>query len=372
MTITRRTLLSLLPGALLLPGEVLAAPTFMHTLWIGTGTDHPGSKGIYAAQWDEATGHIGTPVLAAEVVSPTFLARNPKGTALYALSEMDPGKVTAYRTQTPASLTKLNEQPSLGAGPAHVSVHPSGRSVFVANYGGGSITSYAVEHDGSLSAPVSHFVYSEPGKQSHAHCVTPSPDDKWLVANDLGLNRLLVYRVNGATGELVPNQQPSLQMHAGAGPRHFVFHPNGRWAYSVNESDSTADSFAWNSTHGTLQQTGTVSTLPPDWPKNTAFPSEILVSPDGRFVYVGNRRNETIAMLTVNPANGTLSLQQLQPHGGISARHVTLSPTSRWLLVANQDSGNIVVMARDPQTGKLSSPSQTLALASPQCLVFSA
>ena len=380
---SRRTLLRTLPLAIAWSRCLPAAPARGKTLYIGTATvgtetgKASQSKGIYATQWSSATGEIGALDLAAELASPTFLALDPKAPYLYALSEIPNGKVTAYGIpQGGGALHLINEQPSVGDGPAHIAVNHDGRSAFVANYGGGSITSYRIGRTGELSAPVSHLQYaaadSSPEHQkSHAHAVTPSPDGRWLIVNDLGLDRVLVYHLNPATAELTPNDPPFWSARRKSGPRHFAFHPNGRWAYSVNELDSTVDLLYWDTRRGTLTPHGDfVSTLPADFPKDTAFCSEVLVSPDGRFVYVGNRRNETIAVLKVDAKDGTLKLIQLAPHGGKTARHVTLDPSGRWLLVAQQDSNGIAVLSRDVATGKLSEPAHTYPIDSPQCLVF--
>ena len=380
--LSRRALLRSMPVALASSSTLFAAPVESKRLFVGTGTASGSSskdsksKGIYVAQWNSATGEVGALTLAAELDNPTFLALSPAGRYLYALSEIDEGKVTAFRVASDGALSRINESTADGKGPAHVSVNHDGRSVFVANYMGGSITSYRVGSGGELSAPVSHFQYSATDsspehKVSHAHAVTPSPDGRWLVVNDLGLDRVLVYHLNPATAELTANDPPFWSARRKSGPRHFAFHPNGRWAYSVNELDSTVDLLYWDAKRGTLTPHGDfVSTLPAGFPRDTAFCSEVLVSRDGRFVYVGNRRNETIAVLTVNAKDGTLVLSQLAPHEGKTARHVTLDPTGRWLLVADQDSNGIVVMARDAGTGKLSEPVHTYAIDSPQCLVF--
>lgn len=378
--LSRRTLLYSLPIAAASARTLFAAAPASGTIYVGTGTGKgSNSKGIYFASWDSATGEIGKLELAAELASPTFLAINPKAPHLYAISESKAATVTAF--DIPAGggkLTSIDDRSAMGGGPAHVSVNHDGRSVFVANYGGGSITSFRVEKNGGLSPAVSHFQYtavdSTPEHAApHAHCVTPSPDGRWLIVNDLGSDRILVYRLNPATGELTPNDPPFWQARNKSGPRHFAFHPNGRWAYNVNELDSTVDLLYWDAKRGSLTpHSNFISTLPADFPKDTAFCSEILVSPDGRFVYVGNRRNETVAVLDVDPKDGTVTLAQLAPHGGKSARHVTLDPTGRWLLVANQDSNGIVVMRRDVKTGKLSDPVHTYAIDSPQCLVFPA
>lgn len=380
--LNRRLLLKSLPAAALLPRTIAAYAATPHfRLLIGTGTADPStSKGIYLADWNSKTGEISASTLAATLESPTWLAIDPRSPRLYALSEIKAGKVTAFdlHAGAPAAtlLQKINEQSSEGEGPAHVSVNVDGRSAFVSNYGSGSLTSYKVEKSGALSAPVSHIQYtpvdSDPAHaKPHAHEATPSPDGRFLLVNDLGSDRILVYKIDAGSGKLTPNSPPFWQGRFKSGPRHLVFHPNGKWVYNVNELDSTVDLLYWNNIRGILNtHGGPVSTLPAGFPKDTAFCSEILTSPDGRFVYVGNRRNETIATLDVNPNSGELNLSQLAPHGGKTARHVTLDPTGRFLLVALQDSNGIAVLKRDERTGQLSDPIQTFAIDSPQCLVF--
>ncbi len=381
--LNRRHLLRSLSAAALLPRSLAtraAAPPRVRLL-IGTGTAAPSSsKGIYLADWDPKTGQIGAPTLAAPLESPTWLALAPHASRLYALSEIKAGEVTAFdlRPGAPAEslLHLLNEQSAEGEGPAHLAVNVDGRSAFVANYGSGSITSYKLEKSGALSAPVSHIQYTPVDAnpvhaKPHAHQVTPSPDGRFLLVNDLGSDRILIYKIDSGSGKLTPNSPAFWQGRFKSGPRHLTFHPNGKWVYNVNELDSTVDLLYWNNIRGTLTSHGEpVSTLPVGFPKDTAFCSEILTSPDGRFVYVGNRRNETVARLDVNPSSGELLLSQLAPHGGKTARHVTLDPSGRFLLVALQDSNGIAVLSRNDRSGELSDPLHTYAIDSPQCLVF--
>ena len=378
--LNRRQVFKFLPAAALLPRTIAAhaaAPRIR--LLIGTGTESPSaSKGIYVADWNLKTGELGAPTLLAALESPTWLALSPRAPRLYALSEIKAGKVTAFdlHLDTSVTLQKLNEQSSEGEGPAHVAVNVDGRSAFVANYGSGSITSYKIEKSGALSTPVTHIQYTpvdaDPAHiKPHAHEATPSPDGRFLLVNDLGSDRILVYKIDAGSGKLTPNSTPFWQGRFKSGPRHLTFHPNGKWVYNVNELDSTVDLLYWNNIRGTLTtHGGPISTLPVGYPAGTAFCSEILTSPDGRFVYAGNRRNETIAKLDVNPDSGALILSQLAPHGGKTARHVTLDPSGHFLLVALQDSNSIAVLARNPSTGGLSDPIHTYPIDSPQCLVF--
>ena len=334
--LTRRRILKSLPAAALLPRAIAAhaaAPRIR--LLIGTGTESPStSKGIHVADWNPKTGEIGTPALATTLESPTWLALSPRAPRLYALSEIKAGKVTAFDLHsgapTESLLQKLNEQSSEGEGPAHVAVNVDGRSAFVSNYGSGSLTSYKLEKTGALSAPVTHIQYTPVDAnpihaKPHAHEATPSPDGRFLLVNDLGSDRILVYKIDAGSGKLTPNSTPFWQGRRKSGPRHLTFHPNGKWVYNVNELDSTVDLLLWNNIRGTLTTHGDpVSTLPVGFPKNTAFCSEILASPDGRFIYVGNRRNETIAKLDINPDSGALILSQLAP---TAAKRPATSPS---------------------------------------------
>lgn len=378
--LNRRRLVKTLHAAAFLPRAIAAHAATPHVrLLIGTGTASPStSKGIYLADWNLKTGELGPRTLVAELESPTWLALSPRAPRLYALSEINAGRVTAFDLRRDSSLTlqKINAQTAEGEGPAHLSVNTDGRSAFVANYGSGSITAYKIGKSGALSAPVSHVQYTPVDAdpvhaRPHAHQATPSPDGRFLLVNDLGSDRILVYRIDAGSGKLTPNSPAFWQARLKSGPRHLVFHPNGRWVYNVNELDSTVDLLYWNSIRGSLTTHGVpVSTLPAGYPAGTAFCSEILTSPDGRFVYAGNRRNETIAALDVNPGSGELLLSQLAPHGGKTARHVTLDPSGGFLLVALQDSNGIAVLARDQRTGQLSDPLHTYPVDSPQCLVF--
>ena len=259
--LNRRRLLKNLPVAALLPRAVAAhAATPRIRLLVGTGTNSPStSKGIYFADWSSKTGEIGTLTLAAELESPTWLALSPRAPRLYALSEIKAGKVTAFdlHLDTALTLQAINDQTSEGEGPAHVSINSDGRSAFVANYGSGSITSYKVETSGALSPPVSHFQYAPVDAdpihaKPHAHEATPSPDGRFLLVNDLGSDRILVYKIDTGSGKLKPNSPPFWQGRLKSGPRHLVFHPNGKWVYNVNEQDSTVELIYWNTSRGSL------------------------------------------------------------------------------------------------------------------------
>lgn len=339
------------------------------------GTTGKVSKGIYSAPWNAATGELGPMTLAAALPAPSFLAIRRAGTHtfVYAVSEGEGvnAKVTAFRydpSQT-TPLEKINEQSSEGDGPTHLSVSSDGTVLALANYGGGSVTSFHLAADGSLSAPVSHFQYSGHGpnasrqQHSHAHSAQFSPDGRFLLVNDLGLDRINVYKVSSATGEIVANDPPFWVARPGTGPRHIAFHPNGQWLYSVNELDSTIDILRWNAREGSVQPNGFVSTLPADFPPGKAFAGEVLISGDGRNLYVGNRiAAETIAVFAIKGRGDSLRLSQLASNGGKLTRHLALDPSGRWMLVSNQGSGALVVLERDRATGHLSEPRHSYTL----------
>ena len=355
------------------PKMQASAPASATHVLLGTGGKV--SRGIYSAPWNVATGELGPITLAAELPVPNFMAIRRAGarTFVYAVSEGEGAnaKVTAfaYEPGQGSLLRKINDQSSEGDGPTHVSVSPDGHVLALANYAGGSVTSYRLGADGSVSAPVSHEQYSGHGpdasrqQQPHAHSAAFSPDGRFLLVNDLGLDRINVYKVNASSGAIVRNDPPFWSARPGSGPRHIAFHPNGQWLYSVNELDSTVDILGWNAQGGRIEAKGHVSTLPPDFPPKKAFAGEILLSKDGRHLYVGNRiAAETIALFDVADKGSSLHLTQLASNGGKLTRHIALDPTGRWMLVSNQGSGAVVVLERDPATGRLSEPRHTYAL----------
>jgi 6-phosphogluconolactonase len=372
---TRRSILRTLSVAVFVPRNLWASPT-KHKLFIGTGTGKgSNSKGIYVTDWI-ADGMLGTITLVAEIQSPTFLALGKHSRNLYATSEVDAGAAFAFSIDPHTSqLTRLNTQSTQGNGPAHIGLSANGHAAFATNYGSGSLTAFTIEPSGQLSAAVSHFQFTPidalpDHAQPHAHEATSSHDSCWLLVNDLGSDRIYIFHSNPHTGALTPSAQPFWQGRFKSGPRHLAFHPNDRWVYNGNELDSTVNHLLWDDYHGTLAAHGEpISTLPADF-KGKSSVSEVLTSPDGKFLYVGNCGFETITVFSIDSHTGALALLQIAPHGGKAARHVSLDPTGTFLLIACQDSNGIVVLSRDINTGKLSAPLHIFPIDSPQCLVF--
>ncbi len=380
--IARRTFLRTASAAALTTRAAFAARVQSHRIYLGTGLSGPGN-GIFSASWNAATGEIGALTLAAEVDSPTFLAqfRRPDGElSLYAVSELngEGARVSAFTTVAgQASLKPLNQVATGGDSPAHVSVSPDGRTVLVSNYGGGSITSYLVLPGGSLSPAVSHFQYTGSGPSKgrqdapHAHSALTSPDGRFVLVNDLGLDRIVVYRLDSATAELTAANPPFWSGRPGSGPRHIAWSPDGHFVYCANELDSTVEILAWNEDSATLSSAGFISSLPAGFPPRTAFLGEIIASSDGRNVYAGNRvGDDTIAVFDVDHRTHMLSLAQSAPGGGKNARFLTFDPTQRWMLICHQDSYDLVVLERDRKTGRLSAPFHTYPAVKPMCVLF--
>ncbi len=383
MKMTRRSVISLLAAAPATLRSFAAAPVKSSRLYIGTYTSPAGAiagaKGIYAATFNPLTGELTQPKLAATTPDPTFLAVSPDASArLYAVNELSggkPGTVTTFKRNDDAgTLIPLNTVDAGGEGPCHVTTDHTGRAVFAANYPGGSISSFRVTPEG-LSAPVSTFKYTGTGPKPeqaspHGHCVRISPDNRFLLVSDLGTDRILIYHLRVATAELTPAAVPFITVATGSGPRHTLFHPNGRWLYSLNELGSTVDLFEWAGATGTLTQKFTISTLPQEarGKKNNA--AELAFSPDGHFLYVSNRFHDSIAAFAVLPTTGELTMIQDIACGGRVPRSFTIDPTGRWLLVANESTASIDVFSRNGKTGLLTAAARSYTVNRPVCLLF--
>jgi len=329
------------------------------------------------SRFDPATGEFSPPALAASASNPSFLAIHPNRRFLYAVGEDSPeGTLSAFAIQ-PATgkLTLLNTVSSRGSAPCHLAVDHTGHYVAAANYGSGSVVVYSLEANGSLKK-VTAFVQHEGSsvnpkrqKSPHAHQVLFSPDNRFLLAADLGLDQILSYRFDAASGSLTPNDSPYVKLDPGSGPRHLAFDPTGHYVYAITELGSTVVAFAYDAGHGTLQPLQTVSTLP-DGYHGVNYPAEIAVAPSGKFVYGSNRGHDTIVWFTVDPATGKLSPVDQVATQGSWPRNFCIDPTGSWLVVTNQKGNNIVVFRIDPATGKLTPAGQTLSLGSPVCVSF--
>lgn len=350
-------------------------------VYLGTYT-RAQSKGIYLARLDLATGRLSSPSLVAEVQNPSFLAFHPSHKYLYAVGEMPTfeGKKTgavsalAIDPQT-GRLTLLNQQTSQGVGPCHVSVDATGRCALVANYGGGSVACLPIGADGRLSAATSaiqhHGSSINPKRQAapHAHSINVDPANRFAFAADLGLDKVLVYRLDATAGTLAANDPPSVCVKPGAGPRHFAFHPSARYAYVINELDSTVTAFQYDAGRGALTVFQVISTLPAEF-TGVNYPAEVQIHPSGRFLYGSNRGHDSIAMFALDQASGKLTFLGCEPTQGKHPRNFGIDPSGRYLLAANMDSDNVVVFRIDQQTGKLQPTGSSIELSTPTCVKF--
>ncbi|MSO23221.1 MAG: lactonase family protein, partial [Acidobacteria bacterium] len=330
-------------------------------VYFGTYTG-PKSKGIYLSRLDLVSGKLSAPTLAGEIEQPSFLALHPNRRFLYAVNETGSGQrgtgqVTAFAVGADGKLTLLNHQPSRGSGPCHLVVDRAGKNLLLANYGGGSVAVFPVASDGRLGESAAFVQHSgssanaQRQKEPHAHSINLDAANRFAVAADLGLDKVLVYRFDAAKGTLAPNEPPSTSVKAGSGPRHFTFHPGGRNAYVINELASSVTAFQYDAEKGVLKEIQTLSTLPKDY-TGTSYTAEVQVHPSGKFLYGSNRGHDSIVVFAIE-ANGMLRYIENTATGGKTPRNFGISPDGRYLLAANQDSANVVVFRIDPQSGRL-------------------
>jgi 6-phosphogluconolactonase len=354
-------------------------------VYVGTYTG-PSSKGIYSYRFDAKTGHLASLGVAAEVVNPSWVVTDPHHRFLYAVTEMtgdhgpNPykanGSISSFAIDPKTGALKfLNKVSSAGGGPCHLVVDKTGKILFVANYGSGNVASFAIKPDGSIGAMTGFDQHSgssvDPRRQRgpHAHAVVLSPDNRFLFVPDLGLDRILIYRVDTAKGTFTPNNPSFVSVKPGLGPRHFTFGVGAKFAYAVCEMGSSVVVFSYDPLKGALNPVQTISTLPSGFTgeDNSA---EIQIDRAGRFLYASNRGNNSITVFKIDPQNATLTKVQVVPTQGNIPRNFTIDPTGKYLMAANQNSNNIVVFSIDPKNGQLTPTSQNLEIPSPVCILF--
>jgi 6-phosphogluconolactonase len=350
-------------------------------IYIGTYTGKK-SKGIYSARFDSDTGKLSAPELGAETKNPTFLTLHPNGRFLYAVSEienfqgMKTGAISAFSIEgKTGKLSLLNQEPSGGGGPCHLSINKGGKCILVANYGTGSFASLAVQGDGKLEAPREMIRFDgssinrERQSGPHAHFIDFDPSNKFALGCDLGLDKVIIWEFDlaGLPESTLKLKYPT-PIKAGSGPRHLAFHPDGRFVYLINEMAATITTFAYDPSKPALNELQTISMLPE---KFEGFKSgaEIQVHPSGKFVYGSNRGHNTIAVFAVDK-NGKLTIVEHHGTEGKTPRHFAIDPTGKWLLAENQDSDNIVIFRIDQQMGKLSATGEKVEIGSPVCIQF--
>lgn len=379
------TWFSLVRGAALAIGLLVAsalAAAEPGKLWIYIGTyTGEGSQGIYRCDFDPASGTLTAPHLAAEAVHPSFLAVDPRHRFLYAVNEIDrldgkpTGAVSAFAINGRTGvLTALNQQPSHGTAPCHLTVDKAGKHVLVANYGSGSVAVLPIESDGRLgpaTCVVQHqgkSVDRERQGSPHAHCVKLDASNRHAFVCDLGLDKVMIYRYDAVRGKLTPNDPPFARVKPGSGPRHIAFGPDERNAYVINEMASTITAFTYDPSQGALKSIQNVSTLPSGYSQPTSC-AEIEVHPTGKWVYGSNRGFNSIVAFEIAEKSGKLKLIGQQRRGINVPRNFAITPDGSYILVANQDGRSVIVFRIDSTTGQLHPVGKKIAVSRPVCIV---
>ena len=350
-------------------------------VFVGTYTG-TGSEGIYAYRFNPEKCELSKIGLVAKTDNPSFITIDPDGQFLYSVNETDSfqneptGSVSVFAINRESGrLTLLQRIPSLGAGPAHLSLDSSSRHLMVANYNSGNAAVFPIGKDGRLD-PHTAFIQNtgsgvNPDRQSgpHAHFIQATSDNRFVMIADLGIDRVLVYGFDGISGSLTPIDSGFVKLDPGSGPRHIAFHPSGRYVYVLNELTSAVTVFSYESETGRMQKKQTVSTLPGNFHgENTA--AEIAVDAKSQFLYLSNRGDDSIGLFSINSKDGSLMPVGWISSGGKTPRHFEIDPTGQWLLAANQNSNNIVLFRIDQVSGKLIQTSLSSDLISPVCIRF--
>ena len=354
-------------------------------VYFGTYTNEKtNSKGIYVSRLDLASGKLTEAELAGETSNPSFLAVHPTHRFLYAANEVrefagkEGGSVSGFAVdRKTGKLTALNQESTVGRGTAHLTVDKEGRNVLAANYGGGSVAVLPIGPDGMLKPHTAFMQHTgtsiNPTRQKgpHAHSINVSPNNRFAYAADLGIDKVMIYRLDAAKGTLTANDPPFAEVKPGSGPRHFAFHPQGRFAYVINELTLTVTAFRADPDRGSLTEIQTVTTLPAgETPQPGQSTAEVQVHPSGRFLYGSNRGHNSITVFTIDQNSGQLTFVQNEPTKGDAPRGFGIDPSGRYFLAGNQRSDSVIVYRIDQQSGRLTPTGQMLKVASPVSIKF--
>lgn len=354
-------------------------------VYVGTFTGTPAaSKGIYSFSLKSQGAETSlVPMgVAAETQSPTFLAVDSKRQLLFCANEVNSydgkptGAISSFSIDSATGkLTLINQRPSMGASPCHIVLDKTGKNLLVANYASGTAAVLPVGANGELGEATSVVQDTGKGPNSkrqegpHAHCVALSPDNRFAFVCDLGIDKVMIFKLDAEHGKLIPNDPPFAQTKPGAGPRHITFHPNGKFAYLINELDSTVSAFAYDAKTGALKEMQTLSALPNNF-KDFSKAAEIAVASSGKFLYVSNRGRETVVAFAIDPEKGTLHWVEEQNCGGKSPRHFGITPSGKYMLVCNQDSDSVVPYSIDVLSGRLKQDGPSTKVPAAVCAVF--
>jgi 6-phosphogluconolactonase len=357
--------------------------TYTEPIRFGTGQILEGKgKGIYVYRFDTSSGSIEQCGLTEGVRNPSYLAFDPSRRFLYAVNELKEfegaatGAVSAFSIDPDSGrLSFLNMKPTHGTDPCHLTVDQTGRYVLVANFMSGSVCVLPVREDGSLGDATDVIQHQgssiHPVRQSgpHAHAVTLDGAGRYAFVPDLGLDKLMIYKFVSNRGKLEPNDEPWVEVTAGAGPRQLVMHPQGGYAYLINELDSTMTAYRYDRDKGSLREIQTLSTLPENF-EGASTCAEVQISPSGKFLYGSNRGHDSIVIYAIDQTNGMLRCIGHESTQGKIPRNFVIDPAGEFLLAANQDTGNIVTFRLDPTSGELMPTGHSVDVPTPICVKF--
>jgi 6-phosphogluconolactonase len=362
-------------GAFLLQGATLAMAS-SHLIYLGTYTKTT-SRGIYAVRLDDETGALSAPELAAETPNPTWVTFSPDKKFLYTIHGSK-AQAIGFKVNAPdAKLTPLPQNDlakEAAGGPCHLAVDATGRVLLAANYGDGYVSSMPIHADGTLGAPlkIQHTGTSvNPTRQDkpHVHSVTLSPDNRFVMVCDLGLDKIFTYALDPATAKLSPGNPPFVVAEPGTGPRHFKFSNDGRHAYNLTEMGATVVAYDYNAANGALTPIQSVSTVPVGF-KDLKWAAEVRIHPNGKFLYASNRGHDSIAGFAIDPVSARLTPIEIVPSGGKVPRNFALSPNGKWLVCGHQESDQLTVFRVDPATGRLTLTPNTAPVSMCVCVLF--
>jgi len=349
-----------------------------HLIFLGTYT-RDGSRGIHALRLDARTGALSAPILVAETPNPAWLALSPDRKFLYAIHD---SASQAVGFAVDAENVRLTPLPAPGhdgaqavvAAPSHLAIDATGRTLLAANYRDGYVAAVPIAKDGTLGPPraIRHFgrsVHPTRQEKPHPHSVTVSPDNRWVVVCDLGLDRIFTYALDSASAQLAPANPGFVATAPGAGPRHFKFSADGRRAYAINELASTLTTYDFDTATGTLTPRHTAPTLPAGY-NGESTTAEVRLHPNGRFLYGSNRGHDSIAVFQIDLDHNGLVPVEIVPSGGAVPRNFALSPDGAWLVCGHQDSGNLTVFQVDGHSGRLTATGHSRVVSMAVCVLF--
>lgn len=364
--------------------KIVFAGTYTEDIVFGTGQVlHGTGKGIHAYNFDVDTGALSELFVNEDIRNPSYLCFDPKREFLYCVNEykefngQPTGALSAFKIDGDSGrLMFLNQQPSHGTDPCHLITDKTGKYIFVANFASGSVSMFPINDDGSLGDACC-VVQQEgtsihPVRQQgpHAHAVEISNDNRFAFVPELGGDQLIIYKIDLENGKIIPNEkQTAIDMVPGAGPRQLVMHPNSKYAYLINELNSTMTAYKYDAADGMFEEINTLSTLPEGFDRTKSSCAEVQISPDGKYLYGSNRGHNSVAIYRIGD-DGSITMVGHEGTGGEIPRNFEIDPSGAFVAAANQDTGNIVMFRRDPATGEMTPTGSVVEVGTPICVRF--